>query len=271
MIIGIVLLSVVLFLSLGSFVGAFSYRLPKNIKVSKGRSFCPYCKEEINWYDNIPLLSYFLLGGKCRNCCKKISKREPFIEFFTAVVLSIVSYRLVTCFGLFYLPFDTSVVCNLSLKYGLVMIIFWLVVIVLLNTILVIDLENFIIPDSLVFFLYLVISLFLIMNPTQAIYLHLFSGLIASSFLLLLNLITKGKGMGLGDVKLALVIGTILSFKLMVVWMLFSFVLGAIVGIFLLLTGKAKIGNPIPFGPFLIIGFYALIIITDISFLWGLM
>src|SRR3989344_75443 len=73
-------------LVVGSFVGALSYRLPRGISIIKGRSFCPNCRKQVFWYDNIPLLSFLIIGGKCRNCRKSISIRYPLIETLTAFV-----------------------------------------------------------------------------------------------------------------------------------------------------------------------------------------
>ncbi len=79
------LLVLLLGLSVGSFLGAFTYRFPKGLNIASGRSFCPHCKAKIVWYDNIPLLSYLLLAGKCRNCGEKISLRYPVIEGAVAI------------------------------------------------------------------------------------------------------------------------------------------------------------------------------------------
>src|SRR5258708_17197299 len=85
-----ILLLFVLGLIIGSFLGALSYRLPRNMSISKGRSICPNCKHQIAWFDNIPLLSYVILLGKCRNCHKKISWREPAIELATGITFAFV-------------------------------------------------------------------------------------------------------------------------------------------------------------------------------------
>ena len=76
----------VLGLIVGSFIGALTWRMPRYESIKKGRSVCPKCRNKIRWFDNIPVLSFFLLGGRCRNCKKKISKRYPLIEFTTALL-----------------------------------------------------------------------------------------------------------------------------------------------------------------------------------------
>lgn len=77
---------------LGSFLNVCIYRLPKEQSLVKPRSFCPHCQKTIKWYDNIPIASYLFLGGRCRNCRKKISLRYPAVELITAVLLSLL-YR----------------------------------------------------------------------------------------------------------------------------------------------------------------------------------
>ena len=214
----------VLGLVVGSFLGALSYRLPKKTSIVKGRSFCPSCKRQIVWYDNIPLLSFLILNGRCRNCHAKISFREPLIELATAIVFVVVGFNLT----------------NLILAS-------------LLITIFVTDVEYQIIPDTLVFtgLLVLISSFFIFHLP---IFEPLLAGFISALLLLVLNLMTKGRGMGLGDVKLALLIGTVAGLQYFFTWLFFSFVAGAFVGIILLITQKVSLKHKIAFGPFLIIG-----------------
>lgn len=230
----------ILGLIFGSFVSAISWRIPRGISFVRGRSICPKCKRYIRWYDNIPFFSYLFLGGRCRNCKKKISVRYPLIELFTAIGFVLIFY-----------PFK-----GLPLQgvYSIWQMIFLLAIFLILLTIFVIDLENQIIPDSLVFtgigfvFLY---SLFFIHN---SFFSTAFSGFLSASFLLLIHLVTKGRGMGLGDVKFAIFGGMITGLKLMPVWLFLSFLTGAVTGIILILVGRAKMKTKIAFGPFLVLG-----------------
>jgi prepilin signal peptidase PulO-like enzyme (type II secretory pathway) len=119
----------------------------------------------------------------------------------------------------------------------------------------IVDLEHQYIPDFLVFgLLVLVIGLFFI-TSNPLIFSYLAAGFGASVFLLLLNLLTLGRGMGLGDVKLAIALGAILGFPLSVVFMFTSFILGSVLGLALMAFGRAKLHQKIAFGPFLIVGF----------------
>lgn len=225
-------------LLVGSFLSSLTYRYPREEKVSSGRSFCPICKKTIAWHDNIPLLSYIVLKGRCRNCDDKISLRYPLIELSTALSFVFVGW-FVNTGSAFYIGY------------------FWvlpylLYLFTVLIAIFVIDLEHKIIPDSLVYSIFIATLVVLFITSTP-LYPHLLAAFGAATFLLLLHLLTGGRGMGLGDVKFALAGGLILA-NLVIVWMFISFLLGAIVGLLLIVLGKAKFGKEIPFGPFLIIG-----------------
>lgn len=241
-----VLILFVLGICLGSFVSAVSWRVPRRISFVKGRSICPNCKHVITWYDNIPLLSYLILKGKCRYCGKKISLRYPAIELASAIGFIII----------FLLTFKGPYVQGQTLYvvYSIFTLIRNLTVFVILLTIFIIDLENQIIPDSLTFFGIACVLLYSIVFNPQSIILLIFSGLAASVFLLFIYLITKGKGMGLGDVKFAVLGGMIVGLKLLPIWLLLSFLTGAISGCILILIGRAKMKTKIAFGPFLVIG-----------------
>lgn len=228
-------------LCFGSFISALTYRFVKNISVNKGRSFCPKCKHQIAWYDNVPLLSYLLLGGKCRNCRKKISIRYPLIE--TAAGIG------------FILIFVLS-------PSSLLSIIINLVIFCILLSIFVTDIEQQIIPDNFVFAGIVVFSLALLVTGAQFLFASLFSGFLAASVLMFIHVITKGRGMGLGDVKFAVLGGLITGLELMPVWLLLSFLTGGMVGIILILSKRAGLKDKIAFGPFLIVG-------LGLALLWG--
>ncbi len=233
-------------LAIGSFVAALTYRLPKNLSIAKGRSFCDKCLKPIKWYDNIPLFSYLLLGGKCRFCHKKISPRYFWIELSMGFLYASTYIFFSQIVG--NIPWLNSVPVVVGLLY-------LLAIITLLFGIFVIDLEHQFIPDEFVYVGILLTLITLFISDSNQFYYYLLGALSGSFFLLSVHLLTKGKGMGLGDVKLAILIGMILGFSLMVVWMFSSFVLGSIVGIYLLMSKKTKLKQRIAFGPFLISGF----------------
>jgi leader peptidase (prepilin peptidase)/N-methyltransferase len=242
------ILFVIVGLVVGSFLTSLTYRYPRNISFTKGRSKCPKCKKTIKWFDNIPILSFVLLAGRCRFCNKKISIRYPLIEFCTGLGFFLVYFFFKNCAFL-----GSSVFCYYSSKLGFWAIPFFLVIISILIAIFVIDLEKQMIPDSLVFMLYLIITSVLILMQANDLYLYFLSGFALASFLLFLHLITKGKGMGLGDVKFVLASGTLLGWPMSISFLFLAFLTGGLVGSILILLGKSKFGKKIAFGPFLVI------------------
>jgi len=239
----------------GSFLTSFPYRLLIGELFPKGRSYCPQCKKQINWYDNIPLLSFILLKGKCRNCKKKIPLVYPITELSTGLLFVWIATGVLKCAS-------SSPLCSISSLVGLCALPFLLFITFCLLAIFITDMEEQIIPDELSFILFVTSFFVIVLSGTDGLYLRLLCGFAASLFLLILHLITLGRGMGLGDVKLALSLGIILGWPYVVVWLMGSFVLGAVVGVVLIVFGMAKFGKHIAFGPFLIISFF-------IVLLWG--
>jgi len=224
-------------LVIGSFLNVVIYRLPRGLGYVRGRSFCPKCKHKINWFDNVPVISFLILKGHCRFCGKRISWQYPLVELLTGV--------------LFYLSYLSHLsFLSYLLICGLVVIFF-------------IDLEHQIIPDEIVIPLsILFLVYFLMTNPQLLITNYLITALISFLFLYFIFLLTKGKGMGFGDVKLAFLMGLVLGFPKIVVAFYLAFLTGAFIGIILILLGKAKLKQKIAFGPFLVFG-------TIFSLLWG--
>jgi len=240
-------------LLIGSFLNCVIYRMElshkgKKASALKGRSFCPMCGHVLTWFDLIPLISFFILKRKCRYCEKKISWQYPLVEISTGLMfvlilnflkLQITDYELLITF------------LYLSLISCFLIIIF------------VYDLKHFIIPDRFLFpsiilvFIYLIIT-----NYELLITNYLFSALGACLFFLIIFLISKGKWLGFGDVKLAFFMGLFLGFPSILAGLFFSFLIGAIIGIILIAFKKKGLKSEIPFGPFLILGTY-------IAFFWG--
>jgi leader peptidase (prepilin peptidase)/N-methyltransferase len=226
-------LLVLLGLVIGSFVSAVSYRIPRGIGFVTGRSFCDNCKKELYWYDNIPIFSFLFYRGKSRCCNKKISPRYPLIELVSAIG----SVVIFSVFGLELYPV-TYTLFSVSLA------------------ILVIDIEHQIIPDELTWLLVL-LGLYTTYN---ILYTSLFSAFFFSFLFLFLHLITKGRGMGLGDVKLAIPLALILGFEKSWSWLFVSFVIGGIVASILLLLKRANLKTKIAFGPFMLIAFWMMLL-----------
>ena len=243
-------------LVIGSFVNVVIYRTLTGDSPLKGRSYCDKCKHLLAWYDNIPLLSFALLGGKCRYCQKKISLQYPIVEFTTMVLFL---WWYLVGFAFFRLTQEPLVYLQP---------LFWLTVGVLLLIIVATDLLSYLIPDYAVFGLGLLALLYRsyliktgIMNPTDLTR-ALIGSLVLAILFAAIILLTKGKGMGWGDVKLVFVLGLLVGWPRLVVASFSAFFTGAIVSLFLLAVGKKRFGQTIPFGPFLILG-------AVIALLWG--
>ncbi|KKP48047.1 MAG: Type 4 prepilin-like protein leader peptide-processing enzyme [Candidatus Woesebacteria bacterium GW2011_GWA1_33_30] len=216
-------------LVLGSFISAITYRIPRGLGFIKGRSFCDNCKKSLSWFDNIPLFSFLWYRGNSRCCNQKISIRYPLIEI--ASVLGII----------FLYP-------------NFVLILLFL----LTFSILIIDIEHQIIPDELS---WLVLFFSLLSPISYPLFSSLFAGFFSSLLLLTLYLITRGKGMGLGDVKLSIALGMWLGVEKSMTWLMTAFIIGGIVAGVLLLLKRANLKTKIAFGPFLIIAFWIVLLI----------
>jgi leader peptidase (prepilin peptidase) / N-methyltransferase len=234
----------------GSFISALSYRLVNGISIFKGRSFCDQCKKQIRWFDNIPIFSFYFLKGKSACCKELISLRYPLIEFATTVIFFITGFVLIHSGNSENPVYIWHKLLGFSALPNLLFISVFLI------TIFVTDFEKKLILDSCIFIpLAITLLLIIFFNPDYT-YANLFLAFASASFFLLIHLLTKGRGMGLGDVKLVLIPPLILGWPYTIIWLFLSFIIGAVVGVILILLGKAKFGKQIPFGPFLIISYF---------------
>lgn len=232
-------------LVIGSFLSSFTTEVSK-AKFSPDyfwrRSRCPKCGRQIKWADNIPLLSYLMLGGKCQACRKPISKRYPLIEAATAVV--------------FVSLFSLGGMSGWTLLYALFLVVGFL-------ALAIVDLERQIIPDRIIIPLIIIhFSILTFFASSPVLFANFFWASAASVFFFGLHTLTRGRGMGLGDVKLAFLIGLVLGEDSWVAIFL-SFIIGAVVGVLLIILGRARFGKPIPFGPFLVLGVFLTLLWRD--------
>jgi leader peptidase (prepilin peptidase) / N-methyltransferase len=217
----------------GSFLNVCIFRLPVHESIIKPLSRCPHCHHPIRFFDNIPLISFIILKGKCRDCGAKISWRYPLVELITAVLSLLLFFQ----FGL-------------TLRF-LTFFIFVSVLIVITF----IDLDHQIIPDVLtlpgipIFFL---LAIFVVKIPwLEAVIGLLVGGGILFTIAFIYELISKREGMGGGDIKLLAMIGGFLGWKSLIFILLFSSFSGAIVGITAMIIKKQDMKYAVPFGPFL--------------------
>ncbi|MFH1671233.1 MAG: prepilin peptidase [Candidatus Portnoybacteria bacterium] len=225
----------ILGLLIGSFLNAIIYRLEKKESFLLGRSHCPYCRKVLKWHDLAPLLSFILLLGKCRYCRKKISPQYPIVELATGLLFVLI--------------------VNKFLSVGLLITGYWLLVAGYLIIIFAYDLKHYIIPDKIIYPAIIIAGIFnfqfSIFNQFSIFQFSIWSALGASVFFLSLVLISQGRWMGWGDVKMAFLMGLILGWPNILVALFLSFFSGAVVGVILILAGKKKMKSEIPFGPFL--------------------
>jgi len=236
-------------LAVGSFLNCLIYRLETGGSFLKGRSFCPHCKHVLNWQDLIPLLSFLILRGKCRYCQQKISWQYPLVELATGII--------------FLLVFLTYIHINIYTGVYLLIISCFLIVIF------VYDLKHYIIPDKVIYpaiVLVFIYQLFgnwkLEIGNLQPLLNPFSSALLASVFFLAIVLVSQGRWMGIGDIKLAFLMGLLLGFPNILVALFSAFLIGAIIGIGLIISGKKTLKSEVPFGPFLVTG-------TFIALFWG--
>ena len=241
--------------SLGSFANVCIYRLPRDKQIISGRSYCPRCKKKIKWYDNLPLISYIFLNAKCRNCDKSISVRYLIVELIAGI-----------SFLLIFLSFK-----------NLYTIVFLSTLILILIMIFFIDLENFIIPDSLNFS---IMGLALVKNfipsfNTSLIHdinQSLIGGIIGYFsiwvIIFLYKTLKKIDGMGLGDAKLMAGIGLLFGWQSIPLVLFLSSILGLFFVAPSLLKKQKTMKSEIPFGPFIIIAMLIYFVFGD--FFYGL-
>ncbi|MBD3250195.1 MAG: hypothetical protein GF381_01310 [Candidatus Pacebacteria bacterium] len=236
-------------LSIGSFLSVIVQRSLAGKSWVRGRSQCDHCKKVILWYDNIPLVSFFLLRGRCRFCRQPIAFFHPLLEFLTGI-----GFVLTSWFSFGGLP-------PASFTQAAILV-FWLLVFTVSWLIFWFDWQAMIIPDLLVIVLGGLallrlgwLYLFHFLSPTQLLT-TLAATVGLSLFFLSLWLITKRQGFGLGDVKLAIPLGLLLGFPQLIIGVFSAFIIGAVWGIILIISGRKKFGQVVPFGPFLIVGLW---------------
>lgn len=245
----------------GSFISMLTYRLPRDLPIL-GRSFCDSCRKKIPWRYNIPLLGYLIQKGRCFRCRKKISIRYFLVELACGVLYPVTGYLwLIAGPSSLVFLFKESMPSFSSLVLLLLLVTCYL-------SLTVVDLEFQILPDEITFFLGVAVFMGLLFLPSPLLFQHVFWGLVGFSFFLAIFLLTGGRGLGFGDVKLSFVIASFLGYPQFLVWLFVSFLGGAFVGIVLLLFGKFGLKHEIAFGPFLLTGAFVTVFFGGNMFDW---
>jgi leader peptidase (prepilin peptidase)/N-methyltransferase len=257
-------------LSFGSFLNVIAYRLPKmmerdwklecheflemdppdlddkllSLNLATPASACPNCGHKIRFWENIPVISYLLLRARCSSCATAISIQYPVVELLTGLASVVVAYT----FGV-------------TIQTVAALIFTWVLIALTL-----IDLKKQLLPDSITIPLLwsgILLSLFNVFTDLNASVIGAIAGyMLLWSVYQLFKLLTKKEGMGFGDFKLLAALGAWAGYSYLPQIILISSVVGSIIGISMLVIGKTKQQQPIPFGPYLAIAGW-------IALLWG--
>lgn len=229
-------------LLVGSFINVVVYRIPKGESVVFPPSKCPKCGRRLRAWENIPVLSWIALLGRCSSCAAPISIRYPLVELLTGAA-----------FALSVLEFGPTLAGVAACGIGAILI-----------AILFFDLDHLLIPD--VFVIPCALFAFAFSFAQHRILAGIESAAIAGGAFGLVYLATRGRGMGLGDVKLAAVLGLAFSAGGGVALVAASFVIGALVALPVLLAGSRGRRDALPFGPFLVVAAYLLVYAPQAAF-----
>ncbi len=262
------LLAALFGLLIGSFLNVCIYRMPRDLSVVKPRSFCPECNQTIAWFDNIPLVSYAMLAGRCRRCGHRISPRYPVVELLTSVV--------------FFCAFWFLGAKLAAVKFA----VFGAIMIALVFS----DLEERILPDEftlggtalgVIFAAFVPVSggiLLLIFYSSKQQWLvsicdSVMAAAICSGALwavrAMYEKVRKREGLGLGDVKMGAMIGAFLGIQGALLTLLVGSLLGVVVGLgYTWFTGKDASTYELPFGSFLGVSALAVGFFSEVIFNW---
>ena len=227
-------------LFVGSFLNVVIFRFPELKGILVGRSKCPKCKKTINAFDLVPILSYIILWGKCRYCRKPISLQYPVVELATGIIF----FLLARAFGLNY------------------QLVLYLLIACVSLLIFIYDTKYLEIPEVLAWLLLFFTIVTAFFQPNFAISNFLLGGLIGGGILGILVGISDERLMGSGDIKIGLAFGFLLGMQKSLLFLFLSFIIGAVVGLVLIIMNRKKMKSEIAFAPFLITA-------AIISILWG--
>ena len=226
-----VIFAALLGLCVGSFTNVLIYRLPRGEEFVKTPSHCMSCGHKLRWYENIPLLSFLLQGGKCRSCGVKLSAQYPLVEGLCGLMW-------VVCVLLFWPDWATMALTALLFP--------------LLCAVAVIDWRTFEIPNGLCIAIAILGIIRLLLDREHWL-LYIIGMFSVSLFFLILWLVTGGRGIGLGDVKLMGAAGLLLGWQRIILAMLVGCILGAVIHLIRMRRGA---GKKLAFGPYLSAGIW---------------
>ncbi len=248
-------------LLIGSFINCLVYRLHIKKSFIYGRSFCPHCKHQLAWYDNLPLISYLFLKGNCRYCHKTISIQYPLVELTSAILFLIIFIRQFSQLNYNLLAFGSFDILRLIAYF---IFTSFLIIIFLYDFKYYLILDKVIIPAILIVLLFNIIINLQIQPFNFWSYLGnlLLAALLSGGFFLLQFIVSNGKWIGGGDIRLGVLMGLMLGWPNILVALVLGYIIGSIIGIGLIIFGKKKFKSQVPLGTFLTVS-------TFITLLWG--
>jgi leader peptidase (prepilin peptidase)/N-methyltransferase len=280
----LLIFSFILGAAIGSFIDALVYRLREGLPIIAARSICPHCKKQIRNIDLIPILSYFLLKGRCRNCGHPLSKQYPVFEILTGLSFA----------GTYFAYFGYGAGFDLPTVFSFAAQLFFVTVLLIL---LLYDLRYMELPDRVVLpaiAAALVIDILKIalgvwqfhyltgrlpfgrdllldesfvwghtLEIIAPIVFGLLAGIVLAGVFYAIVYLSKERAMGGGDIKLAILLGLILPWPYLLPALYIGFALGAIVGVALVILQRKKMRQLIPLAPFLVAGTLASMFFGD--------
>lgn len=227
---------------IGSFLNVCIFRIPLEQSIAFPPSHCMNCGKRLKWYDMFPIISWLILRGKCRFCGSKISYRYPLVEFATGIIFLAIYLK----YGLAFQTIKFCVFASLIIVIGLI------------------DMDTTDVYTSTIIFgiisaAFLIIIGYVLFKINLSVRISVFNyilgGAIGAGFILFIMLLAcivfKTQGMGSGDIEICLVCGLFLGTKNVIFMLFLSVLIGGIIGILLILLGKKKKTDYIPFGPFI--------------------
>ena len=241
--------------AVGSFLNVLVWRSGREKKWVWERSVCDDCGRRLRWWENIPVISFLFLCGRCRTCRFPIPREYPVVELATGIIFFLINFQ-----------FPIS---NFQFP-GLILHFIFYAIATLLIAVFLFDFHYQIIPDwATIVLILLTIPYHFLFCPQflnsyilKFLYSYLPPALVAAGFFLFLHLITQGRGMGLGDVKFAFFMGFFFGFPKIIFAFYLAFLTGAATGVILILIKRKKFGQRISFGPFLVLA-------TFVIWFWG--
>ncbi len=247
----IYLIIIIFGLIIGSFLNCVIYRLHIKKSFLGGRSFCPHCHHQLAWYDNLPVLSFIILKRRCRYCHQPISWQYPLVEIATAILFLLV---YVATFG-----YGQNLILTSTLIDWIILFRNWFLTAILI-LIFIYDLKYYLILDKIILpaiVLFLFINLFIVvlqsdlLSVWKALFNYLLAAAVVGGFFLIQFIISQGRWIGGGDIRLGALMGVSLGWPQALVALLIAYVGGSIIGLILIITRYKKMNSSVPLGTFI--------------------